>query len=38
MNNTLKMHDAMVALLDKLDVVEKAISGMFVLAHVHGMP
>ena len=38
MSDALKMHYAMVELLDKLDVVEKAISGMFVLAHVHGMP
>ena len=38
MNDTLKMHDAIVVLLDKLDVVEKAISGVFVLSYVHGMP
>ena len=33
-----ELHEALVALLNKLDVVEKAISGVFVLAHVHGMP
>lgn len=32
-----ELYDATVALLDKLDVVEKAISGIFVLAHVHGI-
>lgn len=33
-----ELQAAMVTLLDKLDVVEKAISGVFVLAHIHNMP
>ena len=32
-----ELYDATVALLDKLDVIEKASGGVFILAHIHGM-